>query len=152
MTVAKWTVSLALVAAAGSIVLVCALTDVRQLIRERYPSAEVTVHEGHSPGVRPVLSTMRLLRGSHFVSENEWVELELTDEPKPVDLASIFQFKVIWIKLTRCIVNDISPLTRQKPGVYAEFFGCDLSALPAEQRAVLRVSPDSSQRLTYGAP
>jgi hypothetical protein len=84
MTVAKWTVSLALVAAAGSIVLVCALTDVRQLIRERYPSAEVTVHEGHSPGVRPVLSTMRLLRGSHFVPENEWVELELTDESKPV--------------------------------------------------------------------
>jgi hypothetical protein len=152
MRVRPLVISATLIAVIGTIIFVYNLTDVREHIRERYPSAKVAIHEGHSPGVHPILSAMRLLRGSHFVPETEWIEVELTDEPKPVDLAKIFQFKVIWIAVTRCIVTDIGPVIRQRPGVYAQFVSCDLAALPAAQRAALRVSPDNPQRLTYGVP
>lgn len=136
----------------GGIAVVGTLVDAEACIREVYPSASVTVHEGHSPGVRPLLSVMRILRGQRFIPAAEWIGVQLTSEDKPVDLATLFKFKVISLQLTHCKVNDLAPLLRRKPSTYAVFISCDLSAVPATQKAALLASGDNSERFIYGGP
>lgn len=136
----------------GGIAVVGSLVDIEAYIREVYPSASVTVHEGHSPGVRPLLSVMRILRGQRFIPATEWISVQLTAEDKPVDLATLFKFKIISLQLTHCKVNDLAPLMRQKPSAYAVFINCDLSAVPATQKAALLGSSDNSERFIYGGP
>jgi hypothetical protein len=152
MTVRKLLMSFTVIALIGTVAVVSTLTDVAARIREHYPSAAVTLHEGHSPGVHPVLSVMRLVRGQRFVPATEWISVQLTAEAKPIDLATLFQFQVISLRLTRCKVNDLAPLMRRQPSTYAEFISCDLSAVPAEQKAALRASSDNPERFVYGGP
>jgi hypothetical protein len=152
MTVRKLLMSSVVIALIGTVALVGSLADVGASIREMYPSAVVTVHEGHSPGVHPLLSVMRLVRGRNFVPASKWIRVQLSDETKPVDLAKLLQFQVNSIQLTRCKVNDLAPLTRRSPSIYAEFIDCDLNAVPAEQTAVLQASTENPERLTYGGP
>ena len=152
MTVRQIFTSLTVVALVGAAAIVGTLTDVRSRIREHYPSADVAIYEAHSPGVRPVLSVMRLVRGRHFVPTTEWISVQLANEAEPIDLKTLFQFRVISIQMTRCKVNDLAPLTRRRPPVYAEFLTCDLSAVPPEQKKALTVSPENPERITYGGP
>ena len=152
MTVRKMLMSLTAITLVGTALVVGTLTDVRARIREFYPSAEVAIHEGHSPGVHPVLSLLRLARGQHFVPASEWISVQLENEAKPVDLVKLFQFRVISIRLTRCKLDDLAPLIHRTPSVFAELIDCDLIAVPQEQKAGLQVSPENSERLTYGGP
>jgi len=136
----------------GGVAVVGSLVDIEACIREVYPSASVTVYEGHSPGVRPLLSVMRILRGQRFIPATEWISVQLTAEDKPVDLATLFKFKIISLQLTHCKVNDLAPLMRQNPSAYAVFISCDLSAVPATQKAALLGSSDNSEIFLYGGP
>ncbi len=152
MTVRKLVMSLIVIALGGTGFIVGTLQNVRTRIRESYPSAEVAIHEGHSPGAHPVLSFLRLVRGSHFVPVSEWIYVQLESEARPVDLAKLFEFQVISIRLTRCKIDDLTPLSHQTPPVYLELIDCDLTAVPSVQRAVLKTSPKNPDRLTYGGP
>lgn len=152
MTVRQIFASLTVIALVGTAVVLGKLTDVGARIREHYPSAEVAIHEGHSPGLHPVLSVMRLVRGRHFVPATEWINVQLANEAEPIDLTTLFQFRVISIRITRCKLNDLASLTRRSPPVYAEFLNCDLRAVPPEQKAALKVSPENPERITYGGP
>ena len=135
MTVGKKVImSFIVITLIGGIAVVGTLVNVEASIREVYPSASVTVHEGHSPGVRPLLCVMRILRGQRFIPATEWISVQLAAEDEPVDLATLFKFKVISLQLTHCKVNDLAPLIRRKPSTYAVFINCDLSAVPATQR------------------
>jgi hypothetical protein len=136
----------------GTVALVGSLTDAGARIREMYPSAAVTLHEGHSPGVHPLLSIMRVIRGRNFVSTSDWIRVQLSDERQPIDLAILLRFRVNSIQLTRCKINDLAPLTHRIPPVYAEFIDCDLTAVSGDVTAVLQASTENPERLTYGGP
>lgn len=152
MTTYKKAISFIGIVVLGTVLFVGNLTDVETRIREYYPSAEVSIHEGHSPGMHPVLSFLRLVRGSHFVPASEWISVQLENEARPVDFAKLFQFRVISIRLARCKVDDLAPLIHRTPPVFAELIGCELTAIPPVQRAVLQISPENPERLTYGGP
>jgi hypothetical protein len=152
MTIGKALAWITIIVAAGVAVIFGTLTDVSARIRERYPSATVLLHEGHSPGVHPLLSLMRLFRDRHFLSSSDWVDVGLTDEVQPVDLAVLLQFRVHAIRVVRCKVTNLSPLGSRRYPTYAEFSDCDLSALPVEQKGILRASAQNPQSLTYGGP
>jgi hypothetical protein len=95
---------------------------------------------------------MRILRGQRFIPATEWISVQLATEDKPVDLATLFKFKVISLQLTHCKVNDLAPLMHRKFSTYAVFINCDLSAVPATQKAALLASGDNSERFIYGGP
>lgn len=152
MTVRRVIMSFVVIALIGTMAVVGTLTDVRARIRQEYPTAGVTVHEGHSPGVHPVLSMIRLVRGRDFVPATAWIRVQLIGEAKPIDLATLLQFRVNSLQLTRCKINDLTPLVRDGSLVYAEFISCDLSGVPAEQLAVLKISDENPKRLTFGGP
>ncbi len=126
------------------------LRDTTRGIRAIYPSAHVSIHEGHSPDLHPILDLMRLVRGRAFIPPSEWVSVSLDSEPVPVTLATLQDYRVAILQLRRCRVTDISQL---RPGMYAEFTDCDFGSLPASQFASLWRPPDSpSSSLYYGAP
>lgn len=152
MTVRKRIMSLTAIAVAGIVLVIGTLTDVRARIRQAYPSAEVAIHEGHSPGVHPVLSLLRLVRGQHFVPYSEGISVQIEDEVNPVDLNMLFRFRLNSIHLTRCKVDDLTPLINRKPSVFAEFISCDLTDVPQMQKAELRISQENRKKLVYGGP
>jgi len=148
----KLLMSFIVIAPIGCVAWVGTLTDVSARIREHYPSASVSIHEGHSPGIHPVLDVFRMVRGKSFIPDTEWISVQLTAEDKPIDFASLFQFKVQSVQLTHCKVNDMAPLLRQKPLRYAVFINCDLSSVPADQKAALIASAKNPERFFYGSP
>jgi len=148
----KVVISFIVIALIGGAGMVGTVVDAEARIREVYPSASVTVHEANSPVMRPLLSLIRILRGPRFIPATEWINVQLTDEQKTVDLEKIFKFQVISLQLTHCKVNDLAPLLRRQPSTYTVFINCDLSAVPDAQKAALLVSGDTSERYIYGGP
>ena len=152
MTASQKVMSLTAIVLLGTVLFVGNLTDVGTRVREYFPSAEIAIHEGHSPGVHPLLSLLRLVRGQRFVPASEWISVTLENEPGAVDFAKLFQFRVVSVHLAHCRVDNLAPLIHRNPPVYAVFNSCDLNAVPQEQKTWLRVSLENSERLTYGGP
>ena len=148
----KLLVSFIAIALIGGVAGVGTLTDVGARIQEHYPSASVSIYQGHSAGIQPVLDVLRMIRGKSFIPDTEWISVQIKSEARPIDLATLFQFRVQSIQLTHCKLNDLTPLLRQKPSPYAEFINCDLSSVPADQKAALVVAAENPEYLFYGSP
>jgi len=148
----KILVSLIVIALIWGIAGVSALTDVSERIREYYPSASVSIYQGHSPGIHPVIDVLRMVRGKNFIPDTEWISIQIKSEARPIDLATLLQFQVQTIQLTHCKVSDLAPLLRKNPAPYAEFKNCDLSDVPADQKATLVVLSENPEYLFYGSP
>jgi len=148
----KLLMSFIVIALIGGLARVGTLTDVSARIREHYPSASVSIHEGHSPGIHPVLDVLRMVRGKSFIPDTEWISVHIKSESRPIDLATLFQFRVLSIQLIHCKINDLAPLLRQKPSPYAVFINCDLNDVPAGQKAALIASAENPERFFYGSP
>ena len=134
----------------AALLYIVTLRDTTRGIRAIYPSAQVSIHEGHSPDMHPILDFMRLMRGRAFIPPSEWVSVSLESESGPISLATLQGYRVAILHLRRCRVTDISQL---RPGMYAQFIDCDFGSLPPSQLALLWHPPDSpSGTLYYGSP
>ena len=143
------------VSVCGAVLLLCvalSLSDVQKAISGKYRSAHLSIHEGHSPSIHPLLDVLRLVRGKSYIPESSWVSVSVVAEREPVDCGVFAQFKVAVLKIERCTVVNLSALMERRPTIVVELAGCDLGRLTDAERARLRRSSETAEVFYFGAP